>query len=100
MSTTLERLTAILTRDYPLATQALMPDTPLATLGIDSLGTVELLWTVEDEFKIKLPAEPVELPTIGDVARYIEEIIASQVPGGSSEITVSTPLANSVVPAP
>ena len=100
MSTTLERLTAILTRDYPLATQALMPDTPLATLGIDSLGTVELLWTVEDEFKIKLPAEPVELPTIGDVARYIEEIIASQVPGGSCEITVSTPLANSVVPAP
>ena len=99
MSTTLERLTAILTRDYPLATQALMPDTPLATLGIDSLGTVELLWTVEDEFKIKLPAEPVELPTIGDVARYIDEIIGSQVPGGSSEIPVSTPLTNSALPA-
>ena len=99
MSTTLERLTAILTRDYPLVTQALMPDTLLATLGIDSLGTVELLWTVEDEFKIKLPTDPVELPTIGDVARYIEKIIASQVPGGSSEITVSTPLTNSALPA-
>lgn len=99
MSTTFERLIAILTRDYPLVTQALTPDTLLATLGIDSLGTVELLWTVEDEFKIKLPAEPVELPTIGDVAHYIEKIIASQVPGGSSEITVSTPLTNSALPA-
>lgn len=78
MSTTLDRLGTILVRDYRVALERLTPDAALDSLGVDSLGTVELLWTVEDEFKIKLPTEPVELPTLADVAAYIDAAIASQ----------------------
>jgi acyl carrier protein len=78
MSTTFEHLSAILVRDYALAPDRLTPDAPLESLGIDSLGTVELLWTVEDAFKIKLPQDPVTLRTLGDVVRFIDELVARQ----------------------
>jgi acyl carrier protein len=78
MSTTLERLSAILMKDYKLAPNRLTLDAPLESLGIDSLGTVELLWNIEDAFRIKLPSDPVDLPTLGDVVRYVDELVARQ----------------------
>ena len=85
MSSTFERLRAILVKDYRLAPDQLSLDAPLESLGIDSLGTVELLWTIEDAFGIKLPSDPVELPTLGDVVRFVDELVALQ--------TVAPPLA-------
>ena len=82
--TTLERLRAILIRDYKLAPEALTPEAPLEGLGIDSLGVAELLFNVEDEFGITLPPEPVQLPTIGDVVDYIDRLIAAQKAGTAS----------------
>ena len=78
MTTTFERLSAVLMSDYKLAADRLSIDAPLESLGIDSLGAVELLWNIEDAFKIKLPAEPVALSTLGDVVRYVDELIAKQ----------------------
>jgi acyl carrier protein len=80
MSSTLERLGAILAKDYKLTRERLTLDATLDSLGIDSLGLVELLWNVEDEFQIKLPAEPEALTTLGDVIRLIEELVARQHP--------------------
>lgn len=78
MSTTFERLHVILMRDYKLAPGLLTLDAPLDGLGIDSLGTVELLWNVEDAFQIKLPSAPVDLLTLGDVVRYVDTLVAGQ----------------------
>ena len=78
MTTTFERLSAILMKDYKLPPDRLTLDAPLESLGIDSLGTVELLWNIEEVFQIKLPSDPVELPTLGDVVRYVDELVASQ----------------------
>ena len=78
MTTTLERLRAILVRDYRLDPEALVPEAPLEGLGIDSLVVAELLFNVEDEFSIALPPEPVQLPTLGDVVRYIDQLVAEQ----------------------
>ena len=75
---TFERLAAMLAKDHKLALDQLTPDAPLEGLGIDSLGMVEMLWNVEDEFKIKLPLKTVELHTVGDVVRYIDELVAAQ----------------------
>jgi acyl carrier protein len=76
MTTTFDRLCAILARDYKLQADQLMPGTPLESLGIDSLGIADLLFNVEDEFGISLPPEPVQLLTIGDVARFIDGLLA------------------------
>ncbi len=78
MMTTFERLRAILVKDYKLAPESLALAAPLEGLGIDSLGVAELLFTVEDEFAIKVSSEPVQLSTVGDVVRYIDELVASQ----------------------
>jgi acyl carrier protein len=79
MPTTFDRLCLILSRDYTIAPDRLTFDAPLEELGIDSLGTVELLWTIEDDFKIKLPSEPVPLMTLGDVVHFVDELVKVQI---------------------
>ena len=78
MTTTVDLLRKILARDYKLDPDALMLDTPLEDLGIDSLGVAELLFTVEDEFKIKMSTEPVRLSTFGEVVDYVDKLIVAQ----------------------
>lgn len=91
MNTTFDRLRAILARDYKLEVSAVTPDSPLDQLGLDSLATVELLWNVEDEFKIKLPSEPVPLVTVDDVVRYIDSLIEARI---AAAATAGAPLAS------
>lgn len=78
MQTTYERLQAILVKDYKLDPQQVTLDAPLESLGIDSLGLADLLFTVEDKFLIILPPEQVVLPTLGDVVIFIDGLIAAQ----------------------
>ena len=85
MTTTFERLCAILQKDYKLGPEQLTADAPLEALGIDSLGVDDLLFNIEDEFKVSLPPEPVQLLTVGDVARSIDRLAAAQhSPGGAA----------------
>ena len=77
-TTTFDRLCSILLKDYKLTPDQLSVDAPLEALGIDSLGVADLLFNVEDEFKISLPPEPVQLLTIGDVAQFIDRLTAAQ----------------------
>jgi len=89
MTTTFDRLCAILARDYPLQPEQLTPDAPLEALGIDSLGVAELLFNVEDAFGISLPPEPVALQTLGDVARFIDSL--GPVPRAAGDALASPP---------
>ena len=76
-SPTFKQLRRILLRDYPLDPDLVTPEAALDSLGIDSLGVAELLFNIEDEFKISVPAEPVQLASVGDVARFIDGLIAA-----------------------
>lgn len=78
MSNTFERLGAILRKDYAVTPEQLSMEAALDGLGIDSLGVVELLFTVEEEFKLQLPSEPVPMRNVGDVVRYIDQLLAAQ----------------------
>ena len=78
MQTTYERLRAILVKDYKLDAKQITLDASLESLGIDSLGLADLLFTVEDQFLIILPPEQVTLPTLGDVVTFIDGLIAVQ----------------------
>jgi acyl carrier protein len=78
MTSTFERLRAILIRDYKFAPDLLVLDAPLEELGIDSLGTAELLFNIEDEFGVTLLPDPVQLTTLGDVVAFIDALIESQ----------------------
>lgn len=97
MPTTLTRLQALLTHDYPLQIDQLGADAALASLGIDSLGVAELLFNVEDEFKLTLPREPVSLVTVGDVACFIDTLLAAQ--RGLSVAASAAPVSHPTPPA-
>ncbi len=76
--TTLERLTRILVQRYKLDPAPLTPDQPLGSLGIDSLGMVEMLFFIEEEFGVHLPSEGISLGTLEEAARHIDALIAAQ----------------------
>ena len=78
MTTTFEHLRALLIKDYKLDPSLLTLDAELEALGIDSLGVAELLFNVEDEFHITLLPDAVQLLTLGDVVRFIDDLIAGQ----------------------
>ncbi|MGH8289170.1 MAG: acyl carrier protein [Steroidobacteraceae bacterium] len=76
--TTLERLSRILVQRYKLDPARLTPDQPLGSLGIDSLGMVEMLFFIEEEFGVQLPSEGIALGTLGEAAKDIDELMVSQ----------------------
>jgi len=75
---TLERLQTILLRDYPLERSALTPDALLESLGIDSLGVMDLLFAIEEEFHVTVPSERVPLATLGDLVAYVDALVAGK----------------------
>lgn len=78
MTTTHEWLRTTLAQDYNLEPTALTPEASLEALGLDSLAVAELLFAVEDKFKITVPAEPPPLETLSDVSRFIDAQVAVQ----------------------
>ena len=92
MTTTLDTLRGILARDHALPAARMTPDATLEDLGIDSLATIEMLWNVESEFGIEVPSDPVPLETLGDVANYVDELVAAkaEAPGDAAGSTASS----------
>ena len=88
---TLERLMTILVAHYQLDPKRIESDTPLEQLGIDSLGMVELLFFIEDEFKLQLPSDAPLLPTVADAVRYIDALQAQQARSTALAGEVSAP---------
>jgi acyl carrier protein len=78
MPSTFERLRDILVRDYSLEPNAVTLDAGFENLGVDSLGLAELLFTIEDEFKVTVSRDPVPLATVAEVVGYIDGLIAAQ----------------------
>jgi acyl carrier protein len=78
---TLGRLQALLERDFQLAPSALVAEATLESMDIDSLRMIEILFSIEDEFKIAIPAEQAQIrervKTLGDLAGYIDEIVST-----------------------
>ena len=76
--TTLERLSNILATHYKIDPARLTLHEPLEQLGIDSLGMAELLFFIEDEFRVQLPGDAPLLPTLADAVRYVDGLVAAQ----------------------
>ena len=71
----LEKIKEILAEQFDIDDIAtLNENTNIADdLGADSLDVVEVLMSIEDEFKVEIPDEEIEnIRTIGQLATYIE----------------------------
>jgi len=75
--TTLDTLVEILVRDYCLDRARIVPEATLATVGLDSLSLLELMFKIEDRYDVKIQEDtPTNLVTVGDVVRYVDELLA------------------------
>ncbi|HUX74851.1 MAG TPA: acyl carrier protein [Steroidobacteraceae bacterium] len=77
MKTTFDRLKVVLLRTYHVDAETMTPALPLEQLDIDSLGIGLMLFDAEDEFGVKFTAAPDGLRTVGDVVRYIDDVIST-----------------------
>jgi acyl carrier protein len=70
-----ERVTDIIVKELGVTPEQVTPEAKfIEDLGADSLDTVELVMSFEDEFDVQVPDEEAEkLLAVGDVTRYIEE---------------------------
>ena len=82
--TTLHSVQAILKANFDLSPDVLQPEMKLEDLAIDSLSVIEVMFSVEEKFKVTVPSEPVALQgqmiTIGDLVAYVDKLVAEQSP--------------------
>jgi acyl carrier protein len=85
--TTLETLQDILIDEFDLTRERVGADAQLAALGVDSLDLLELMFKIEDRYKLAIRDDvPNDLATVGDVVRFIDRLLAAQAntPGSGS----------------
>ena len=79
MSNTLDQLCSIAQRE--LGAEALNDkvDTPFSELGMDSLGLVDFMFTVEDHFHINIEHDrALQNPTLTGLAALVDELLAAK----------------------
>ena len=77
-TSTFEALREIIAKDYALTPESLTPGTVMKELAMDSLALIELVFTLEDRFNVIADDTPEDFPTLGDVASYIDGLIAQR----------------------
>jgi acyl carrier protein len=81
---TLQTIQALLKANFDLAPEILQPYAKFEDLDIDSLSVLEVMFAIEDEFKITVPSKSMklqaEIQTVGDLVAYVDDLIAKQHP--------------------
>ena len=73
--TTFSTVARLLAERIEIDVALIHPDTELAALGADSLSVMELIFDLEDEFKISLGDERPTLVVVQDIVDHIDKYI-------------------------
>jgi acyl carrier protein len=74
----LKTIQDMMVKQFDLKLENLTPDATLESLGLDSLSVIEFTFNLEDELKITMPDERVELKTLQDVVDLVDKLLAEQ----------------------
>ena len=74
----LQTIQNMMVTQFDLKLEDLTPDATLEGLGLDSLSVIEFTFNLEDELKITMPEERVELKTLQDVVNLVDKLVAEQ----------------------
>ena len=84
--TTRERVIAIIAEQALLRTTDVREEMTLADLGIDSLGVVESIYAIEEEFDVAVPfnandpqASAFDISSVGSIVRAVEDLVSQRV---------------------
>ena len=79
MSNTLEQLCTIAQRELGAEALSDKVDTPFSELGLDSLGLVDFMFTVEDHFHVNIEHDrALQTPTLAGLATLVDELLAAK----------------------
>jgi acyl carrier protein len=78
---TMERIRGLFIDRIDIREELLRPEVTLESLGLDSLDKIEFLFSLEEEFLIKIDDRSKTIATIQDVAVLVDTIVAEQRPG-------------------
>jgi len=76
--TTFDKIRAMIIRDFELPPERLQRDTLLEEIELDSLAITELVFEIEDEFKITAENTIPRFKTLGDIADYVARLVAER----------------------
>lgn len=68
----------MMVEQFDLKIEDLTPEATLESLGLNSLSVIEFMFNLEDELKIKMSDERVEIKTLQDVTDLADKLIAEQ----------------------
>ena len=74
----LKTIQDMMVKQFDLKLESLTPEATLESLGLDSLSVIEFTFNLEDELKITMPDERVELKTLQDVVDLLDKLLAEQ----------------------
>jgi len=77
---TMGRIKKLFIDKIDLAEESLRPEVTLDSLGLDSLDKIEFLFSLEEEFHIKIDDRSKTICTIQDVVNLIDSLVAEQQP--------------------
>lgn len=85
MATVAERVIRIIAEQAGRAPEEVTADLGLADLGVDSLGLVEAIFAIEEEFDISVPfnanepaASDFDVSSVGAIVAAVEGLVAAQ----------------------
>ena len=79
MSNTLDQLCAIAQRELGAEALTDKVNTPFSELGMDSLGLVDFMFTVDDHFKVNIEHDrALQNPTLAGLATLVDELLAAK----------------------
>jgi acyl carrier protein len=74
----LNAVQTIIAAELDLAVSDLDPARSLEELGVDSLGVIEVMFKLEDEFNVKMPDERVPIKTVQDIADLVDRLVSER----------------------
>ena len=75
MTDTFERVVALMVREFHVDTEALLPETELTALGVDSLATLEFAFELEQAFNISLETTDLRGTTVQAVVDAVNAAV-------------------------
>lgn len=74
MTDTLTELLALIQKTFEIDPATIDPERPLAEFGLDSLAKAELLFALEDHFKIEFPESDTGVQTLSELATAVARL--------------------------
>ena len=74
MTNTFEKVAKIIADNRDVELEKIQMDSTIADLGLDSLDTVELVMTMEEDFGVTLEMNE-DIKTVGDVVKLIDSLL-------------------------